>query len=149
MPSDELWKRWQKKFDWLRGIPERSKCALCPDFQTKIWKKSQLIQHEQGKKHSLAAGRSCCPDEGSFGKVLSERINGISLRKSSAGRYKTIKMMWCMNEAVKNIVKKRALHNCIHQSRWSGRHSGSQNVNHQLWKTNLRLNSYYNSSLCP
>ncbi|CAL1163458.1 unnamed protein product [Cladocopium goreaui] len=107
MSDEKVWKRWCRTFHWLRGTPKRSRCSLCPGFQSKVWKKSQLIQHERSKVHSTSAGRCCCPDAEAFRQMFDERNNGTSLRKSKHGLSKSVKLMWVSNEAIKEIVKAR------------------------------------------
>lgn len=112
VPSDQMqpdakktWKRWCRQFLWLRGSYKVAKCATCSDFSCKVPKKSQLAQHEKCKVH-LAKGQMC-PSASDFDKMLSERMQGTSLRKSSFGSFKATKMLFCLNEAVKDLLKKR------------------------------------------
>ena len=112
MPGEDVWKRWRRKFDWLRGSPRRARCALCPDFLCHAWKKSLLIQHERSKLHASSAGRSCCPSSAAFENMVAERRKGTSLRKSREGPFKTVKMLWCANEAVKEVLKTK-IQRCI------------------------------------
>ena len=107
MSDEKVWKRWCRTFHWLRGTPKRSRCSLCPGFESKVWKKSQLIQHERSKLHSSAAGRCCCPDAEAFRQLFCERNSGTSLRKSKHGLSKSVKLMWVANEAIKDLVKTR------------------------------------------
>ena len=69
--------------------------ALCvgADFCCRNPQKSQLLQHEKGRRH--AASGSGTPSWETFLKMLDERQNHVSLRKAFAGRSKTLKMMWC------------------------------------------------------
>ena len=105
MSHDEQWKRWSKQFRWLRGSHKAAKCAVCADFCCRNPQKSQLLQHEKGRRH--AASGSGTPSRETFLKMLDERQKHVSLRKASAGRSKTLKMMWCTNEAIKDIFKLR------------------------------------------
>ena len=107
MSDEKVWKRWCRTFHWLRGTPKRTRCSLCPGFHSKVWKKSQLIQHERSKVHSTSAGRCCCPDAEAFRQMFHERSNGTSLRQSKHGLSKSVKLMWVSNEAIKEIVKTR------------------------------------------
>lgn len=50
---------------------------------------------------------SCSPSLTEFQTMVQERSDGTSLRKSSAGFFKSLKMLWCANEAVKDLIKKR------------------------------------------
>ena len=107
MSDEKVWKRWCRTFHWLRGTPKRTRCSLCPGFHSKVWKKSQLIQHERSKVHSTSAGRCCCPDAEAFRQMFHERSNGTSLRQSKHGLSKSVKLMWVSNEAIKEIIKTR------------------------------------------
>ena len=106
--TQKRWKQWCRDFAWLRGKPQLAKCAFCRDFACESPKRSQLTQHEKSKLH-LARGSSC-PSTNDFEKMISERMSGTSLRKSSLGSFKTLKMLWCANEAVKDLIKKRIKH---------------------------------------
>lgn len=105
MVSVKRWKKFQQQFPWLLGNPRRGKCTFCIDWSCEVTQKWQLVQHERSKLH-LSKG-SACPTVSEFQKMISERNDGTSLRKSSAGSFKTLKMLWCTHEAVKDIIKKR------------------------------------------
>ena len=48
-----------------------------------------------------------CPSTSDFEKVLSERMKVTSLRRSSLGPHKAVKILWCANEATKDLLKSR------------------------------------------
>ena len=99
------WKQWSLQFPWLRGNHRAARCAQCPDFYCKRPQKCQLVQHEGSRKHTASCSGS--PSVETFSKMLDERSKGVSLRSSAAGRSKSVKMMWCCNEALKDIIKLR------------------------------------------
>ena len=80
--------------------------CVCADFCCRNPQKSQLLQHEKGRRHA-ASGSGTPSWETFYLKMLDERQKHVSLRKASAGRSKTLKMMWCTNEAIKDIFKLR------------------------------------------
>lgn len=103
---EQQWKRWSRQFPWLRGNHRSARCAWCLDFRCKSPQKSQLLQHERGKLH--AAAGSTCPTAEQFISCIDERMKtNVSLRRSSAGSHKSIKLMWCLSEALKDITKQR------------------------------------------
>ena len=108
MQPKKRWKHLCKDFAWLRGTPKLAKCAFCRSFACASPKRSQLSQHEKSKLH-LSKGSSC-PSINDFEKVISERMKGTSLRKSTLGHFKALKMLCCCNEAVKDLIKKRINH---------------------------------------
>ena len=103
--SDEQWKRWTRQFPWLRGTRRSARCAQCPNFKCKDPQKSQLAQHEKGRGHGSSDKGS--PSTEAFSNLIDERLKQVSLRKAKAGPHQSIKMMWCCNEALKNVVKQR------------------------------------------
>lgn len=104
--SKKQWETWQRQFDWLQGGPTCAKCRHCRDFESVIYQRSQLLQHENSKVHRTA-GACTCPSETEFGQMIDERFAGTSLRKSKLGPHKSLKMLWCMHEAIKDITKAR------------------------------------------
>ena len=104
--SKKQWKKWQRQFDWLQGGPTCAKCRHCRDFESVIYQRSQLLQHEKSKVHRTA-GACTCPSETEFGQMIDERFAGTSLRKSKLGPHKSLKMLWCTHEAIKDITKAR------------------------------------------
>ena len=65
------------------------------------------MQHAQSKGH-MTSGASSCPSASDFGMMIDERFRGTSLRKSKLGPHKSLKMMWCAHEAIKDLTKARA-----------------------------------------
>ena len=107
MVAKKQWLKWKKQFPWLQGRPSCAKCCHCRDFQSVvIYQRSQLLQHHNSKVHS-SAGASTCPTEAEFGQLLDERFASTSLRKSKLGPHKSVKMLWCVHEGIKDITKAR------------------------------------------
>ena len=106
MVETHLWKKWKREFRWLRGTPKSAKCSQCPRFSCAIGQRCQLVQHEKSKLH-LSSGDSACPTVQQFSQLIDERAKGISLRSSEQGSFKSLKMLWCLDEAVKDLVKQR------------------------------------------
>ena len=102
----QQWKKWQRQFPWLKGTPERARCSQCPNFECPVYQRCQLTQHEKSKTH-LSAGGSSCPTSTEFDQVINERCKGTSLRRSHRGPHQSAKMLWCLSEAVKDLVKKQ------------------------------------------
>ena len=100
----KLWKKWRRQFVWLSGSSKRAKCTSCRDWSCEVLQRWQLVQHENSKLHQSKGFN--CPNVKEFEKMLAERADGTSLRKSSAGPFQTAKMLWCCNEAVKDHIKK-------------------------------------------
>lgn len=112
MVNRKLWKRWCREFDWLRGCPKHAKCSVCPGYDCEVYMRSQLQQHAQSKCH-ITKGEGGCPSSTEFGRMLDERCQGTSLRRSEFGSFKASKMLWCASESVKEVLKSRLAHGLI------------------------------------
>ena len=80
------------------------KLCLCISQEVAVvpaWKVTAALHLSKG---------SSCPSISDFEKIISERMKGTSLRKSCLGPFKALKMLWCANEAVKDLIKKRMKH---------------------------------------
>ena len=64
--------------------------------------RSQLQQHAQSKCH-ITKGEGGCPSSTEFGRMLDERCQGTSLRRSEFGSFKASKMLWCASEVSKRF----------------------------------------------
>ena len=106
MLDKRRWKKWQRQFRWLSGTQKRARCTQCPAFDWAVYQKGQLTQHQNSKLH-LSNGQFACPSVSDFAQLVKERMTGISLRKSKLGPYKSLNMLWCLNEGVKDLVKQR------------------------------------------
>ena len=104
-PEQKRWKKWKREFPWLWGKFPKAKCTSCIGWSCQAWQWWQLVQHEASKMHR--AKGSFSPSAAEFKTMLQERSDGTSLRKSSSGSSKSLKMLWCVNEAVKDLIKKR------------------------------------------
>lgn len=106
------WKKWKRLFRWLRGTPERARCSLCSTFECVVYQKGQLQQHERSLQHR-SSGNLSAPPVSDFDQLIEERRKGTSFRKSKLGAHKAIKILWCLNEGVKELVKQRIRHGLI------------------------------------
>lgn len=104
-PENQRWKRWQREFPWLVGKFPNAKCTCCVGWRCQAWQRWQLVQHETSKMHR--AKGSCSPSVAEFQTMFQERVDGTSLRQSSAGSFRSLKMLWCTSEAIKDLIKKR------------------------------------------
>lgn len=77
-----------------------------------MYQKGQLLQHERSLQHS-SSGKLSAPSVSDFDQLIDERRKGTSFRKSKLGPHKAIKMLWCLNESVKDVVKQRIRHGLL------------------------------------
>eukprot|EP00435_Cladocopium_sp_Y103_P018431 s316_g4.t1 len=113
MVSAKQWKRWCRQFEWLRGRPGHARCSVCPGYECDdVYMRSQLQQHAQSKCH-LTRGQGGCPSAAEFNRLLDERCQGTSLRRSEFGAFKASKLLWCLSESVKEELKARMAHGLL------------------------------------
>jgi hypothetical protein len=112
-----LARKWKHQIPWLRQLDGHTfGCKYCASYVCSVPKKSHFFKHAAGVKHKCQEMKAKClevpletPPEASFQTAWQECCKGTSYRNSTFGRTQSVKLVYCLGEALMDRWRKKAL----------------------------------------